>query len=109
MCRLLAVFWDHQEVINHQNGYHGTHFKETRGTTQGRLISPTLFYLIVNNVVRNWLSLTVEDKLVAHEVLVLVVGRCLGLLYSDDSVVGLQDLEWLNVALNVLIGLFRRY
>ena len=66
MCRLLAVFGDHQEVINHQNGYHGTHFKETRGTTQGRLISPTLFYLIVNNVVSNWIAMMLEEQQVTH-------------------------------------------
>ena len=49
---LLAVFWDQQKVVTRQNGYHGPHFKATRGDTQGRLITPTLFNLIVDNVVR---------------------------------------------------------
>ena len=38
-----------------------------------------------------------------------MVGRCLGLIYADDSVVELQDPEWLQGALNVLIGLFHLY
>ena len=37
MCRKLAVFCNQQEVFIHQIGYHGPHFKETRGITQGRL------------------------------------------------------------------------
>ena len=34
---------------------------------------------------------------------------CIGLLYADDGVVGSQDPEWLQGALNGLIGLLRRY
>ena len=52
MCRLLAVFWDQQEVITRQNRYHGPHFKATKGTTKGRLIYPTLFNFIIDSVVR---------------------------------------------------------
>ena len=77
MCRHLAVFWNQQEVIIFQNGYHGLHFKSNRVTNQIRLISPTPFNLVVDVVVRNWLALTVEDQLVAQEVLGLAVGMCL--------------------------------
>ena len=61
MCRLLAVFWYQQEVVTRQNGHHGPHLKSTQGTSQGRLIFTTLFNLILDNVVINWLVLTVED------------------------------------------------
>ena len=79
MYRLLAVFWDQQEVFTHQNGYHGPHFKSTRGTTQDGIISPTLFNLIVDNMVQNWLVLMMEDQLVAQEGLGVAVGRCMGI------------------------------
>ena len=91
MCRILEVFWDQQEVVTHQNGYHVPHFKENWGTTQGGLISPTLFNLIVNNTVKNWLSMTVEYQLVAYKRLGLDVGRCMGLLYADNIVLGSRD------------------
>ena len=91
MCRLLETFWEHQEVFTHQNRYHGPQFRTTRGTTQGGPISSALFYFIVNNMVRNWLDLTVEDQLVAQEGLGLLVGRCLGLFYMDDGVTGSRD------------------
>ena len=67
MYRLLEVLWYKKEVFTHQNGHHGPHFRSTRGTTQGGLISPTLFDFIVDNVVCNWLTLMVEDQLVMHE------------------------------------------
>ena len=88
MCRILAVFWDHQEVFTRQSEYHGPHFKETWGTTQGGIILPTLFNFIIENVVTNWLAMTVEDQLVAHEGLGLAAGRYMGLFYTDYGVVG---------------------
>ena len=53
--------------------------------------------------------MVVEDKLVYHEGLGLAVGPCLGLIYSDNIMVGSQDLEWIQGKLNVIIGLFQRY
>ena len=103
MCRLLAMFWYQREVITSKNGYHGPHFKATRRATQVGLISTTLFNLIVNNVVQNWLMLTVEYRLVTQEGLGYAIGRCLVLFYADNGVVGLWDPEWLQDARNVLI------
>ena len=51
----------------------------------------------------------VEDHLVAHEGLGIVLGRDTGLFYEDSSVVGSRDPEWLQGALNMLIVLFRWY
>ena len=56
-----------------------------------------------------WLALMVEGRLVSQEVLGLVVRRSLGLFYTDDSVVGSWYPEWIQGALNVLIGLLCRY
>ena len=61
MWGLLAKLWDNQEVVTRQNGYHGPQLRATHGTTQGGIGLPTLFKVAVNSVVRNWLSLTVED------------------------------------------------
>ena len=67
MCILLAVFWHQKEVATRKNGYYGLHFKATWGTTQGRLISPNLFNLIVDDVVRSWPEMTAEDQIVVYE------------------------------------------
>ena len=94
VCKLLVVFWNQQEVVTHQNHYHCPHFKLTMGTNQGGLVLPTLSNLILDSVVRICLALMVEDQLVAQKRLELAVGRCLGLFYTNDGMVGSQSLEW---------------
>ena len=49
---------------------------------------------------RNWLVLMVEIQLFAQEVLLLTVGRFMGLFYADNSMVVLQYPEWLQGVLN---------
>ena len=39
----------------------------------------------------------------------LAIGRCLELFYTDNGIVGSQNKEWLQVTINVLIGILRRY
>ena len=56
-----------------------------------------------------WLALIVEDKLVAQEGLRLAVGRCLGLFYANNGMVGSRYPEWTQGALNVLFSLFYPY
>ena len=45
---------------------------------KGRIISPTLFNVVVNIMIRAWLAMTAEYQVVAQEILVLNVGICLG-------------------------------
>ena len=68
-------FWLRQEVFTIQNGFHGTQLLATRGMTEGRLDSPTLFNVAVESVVRHWMSLTVEEESTTHEGLWMAIGR----------------------------------
>ena len=88
---ILEEFWEWQEVVTRENGCHGPHIQATRRTTHGGLLSPTLCNIILDNVVRNWLALMVENELVAHEGLGIAVGQCLGMFYGDNIMVGLRD------------------
>ena len=65
--------------------------------------------MVVDNVIRTWLAMTLEDQRVAHDRLGETVGRCLGVLYADDGIVGSRDPDWLQHAMKVLVGIFRRY
>ena len=56
-----------QEVFTKQNGYPGQNFKATWGMMQVGLISPNMFNVLVDNVVRIWLVMTVKDQAVAQE------------------------------------------
>ena len=47
-----------------QNRYYGLNFTTTQGTTQGGIVSPTQLNVVVDNVLRKWLAMTVKDKAV---------------------------------------------
>ena len=75
MCGLLETFWYHQKEVPRQNGYHGLALTATWVTTQGVLVSAALFNVDVENVIRTWLAMTVEDQKVAHNGLLELVRR----------------------------------
>ena len=58
----------------------------TRGTNQGRLVSSTLFNVVVDKFVRTWMVMTVEDHRVSQDVLVDTVGRCVVFFYADNGI-----------------------
>ena len=109
LCGLLQTFWDCPQVVSRQNGFHGPAFPTTRGTTQGGLFSLTLFNVVVDNVIRTWMSMTVEDQRVAHDRLVETVGRCLGVYYADYGMVASREPDYLQKFMNFRIGLFQKY
>ena len=88
LCGFLETFWGLQKVVPRQNGFPRLALPGTRGTTQGGLLSPTLFNVVVENVIITWLDMTLENQRVAHDGLGKTVGRCLGVLYVDDGMVG---------------------
>ena len=51
MCGLMETFWDYQQVVPRHNGFRRPSFPTTRGTFQGRLVSLTLFYVVVDSVI----------------------------------------------------------
>ena len=50
--RLLRNYWRRLTMAARSGGYYGTCFKEERGVTQGDPLSPTLFNVVVDAVVR---------------------------------------------------------
>ena len=106
ICGILAEFWEHQEVVTRKNGYHGPCFQGKGRKPQGGLILSTLFNMVVENVLHNYLSMTIKDKLFAHDGLGLTLGRCMGMFDADEVLVGSQKPECLQGALTVIIVLF---
>ena len=59
--RLLRTYWGHMKMVARAEGYYGAAFKGARGVTHGDPLSPTIFNVVVDVVVRHWVTLTVED------------------------------------------------
>ena len=108
MRALLEEFWENQEVVTSQNGYHGPKFRATHGATQGGIASPTIYNVAVNSVVRHWFLLTVEYEAVIHYGLGHAVGWILGIFYADDDLLVSREPEWIQGALNFPIGTFQQ-
>ena len=66
LCGLLETFWSHQQVVTRQNGFHVTAFPVTWRTTQGGVVFQTLFNVVIDNFIRIWLAMTVEDQRIDH-------------------------------------------
>ena len=47
-------------MVASTGGYYGAAFKGARGVTQGYPLSPTIFNVVVDVVVRHWMTVMVE-------------------------------------------------
>ena len=87
--------------------YYGTEFKGERGVTQGDPLSPTIFNVVVDAVVRQWLRLSTQEAEKRGE-----RGRerqhQAALSYADDRMIASTDPRWLQWAFTILVGLFDR-
>ena len=48
-------------MVVKEGGYYGLEFKGNRGVTQGGPLSPTIFNVVVDVVVRHWFTFMVES------------------------------------------------
>ena len=75
--------------------------------TQGNPLSPTIFNIVVDVVVRHWVMLAVEDAEKRRER--GKEGRHQAtLFYADDSMVASSDPRCLQWSFNALVGLLKR-
>ena len=104
--RLLQTYCRRMTMVARAGGYYGAAFQGTRGVTQGDPLSPTIFNVVVDAVVRHWLKLVVkgvEDRGESgHE------GRHHNILfYADDGMVASLDPQWLQGGFSTLVSLCR--
>ena len=59
-CHLLRIYWSGLTKVARAGGYYGEAFKGGRGLTQGDLLSPTIFNVVVHVVVCHWVAVMVE-------------------------------------------------
>ena len=82
-----------------------TYFKGERGVTQGNPLSPTIFNVVVDAVVRHWVTGVIADE--EERGKLRKEGRHqVALFYAKDGIVALSDPRWLRGDFNALVGLF---
>ena len=106
-CRLLRIYWSWMKMIARAGGYYGAVFTGDRGVTQGDLLSPTILNVVVDAVVRHWVSVMVEGA--EERVECGQEGRHQNdLFYADNGIVASSDPRWIQGAFSTLVGLFDR-
>ena len=56
-CRLLHTYWGRLTTVARAGGYYEEYFKGAQGVTQGDPLSPTIFNVVVDAVVRHWVTM----------------------------------------------------
>ena len=59
--RFLTTYWRRLIMVTRAAGYYGTTFGGERGVKQGDPLSPTIFNVVVDAVVRHWVNGIVEE------------------------------------------------
>ena len=94
--RLLQNYWRRLTMAARAGGYYGAEFKGARGVTQGEPLSPTIFNVVVDAVVRHWL----EGLQTANEEKGATGGGHFSVVfYADDGMVGALDPAWISFPL----------
>ena len=75
--------------------------------TQGNPLSPIIFIVVVDAVVRHWVTIAVTEEETRRE-----RGRegryQAALFYADDGMLASSNLQWLQWVFSQLVGLFDR-
>ena len=94
-------------MVARAGGCYRVAFKGDPGMTQVDPLSPTIFNVVVDAVVRHWVTVMVEGAEERGE-----SGQGSrhhnALFYADDGVVAFLDPQWLQGAFSTLVGLFDR-
>ena len=84
-------------MVARAGGYYRKGFKGGRGVTQGDPLSPTIFNVVVDAVVRHWVTIAVTEAETRRE-----QGRegrhQAALFYADDGMLASSDPQWLQWA-----------
>ena len=107
MLRLIKFFWTMHCLYAEPRGPYGKEFQACRGITQGGPLSPKLFNIMVNAIVRVWLRLVLGEEASTTRIRA-AVRLNVALFYADEGCIASTYPEKLQSLLDVLIKLFER-
>ena len=94
-------------MVARADGYYGEAFKGARGVTQGEPLSPTIFNVVVDVVVRYWIDGIVDEAEEKGE-----TGRegrhQSAVFYANDGMVVLSDPAWIQGDFSAPVAIFDR-
>jgi hypothetical protein len=85
---------------------YGTPFQAGSGITQGGPLSAKLFNVLVDAVAREWLRELREGSALEPDKIDRLMATFFAIFYVNDAYLASRDPEFLQRALNVIVGLF---
>ena len=95
LIRIIQTVWEGDTLVPRQSGYYGRPLRARRGVRQGDIISPLIFNIMVDAVVRHWRSLQSCDT--PEETSVF---------YADDGMQAGTDADAIEHSVGVLTKAF---
>ena len=95
---IIEAVWDHELLVPKSSDCYGQPFHASRGVRQGDIISPVIFNVIVDAVLREWDICAAASQLTGLSLL----------FYADDGRMAGDNPETLQDGLNLLVDLFKR-
>ncbi|KAL9178451.1 hypothetical protein ACHAXT_003781 [Thalassiosira profunda] len=105
MRRLIKCFRYNALLVCRASGVYGKPFRAGRGVTQGGPLSPKLFNILMDAIVREWLTLLVGSDAV-EGISAELMWTILAIFCTDDAFLASRDPEELQRALDILVKLF---
>ena len=106
-CRILQTYWGRLSMVARAGRYYGGAFKGARVVTQGDPLSPTIFNVVVDVVVRYWVTMALAEAAKQGER--GNEGRHqYAIFYSDDGMVASSNPRWLQWIFDTLVSIFER-
>ena len=107
MLALIIFFWEHAEMICRAQGRYGDVFRAFRGLTQGGPLSPRIFNVLVDAIIREWLKEVLGEE-ASESGIGAAIYLFLALFYADDGYIASINEEMLQDAMDKLVDLFDR-
>jgi hypothetical protein len=93
--RFLSMIWEGDTMVPKQSGYFGKAFKASRGVRQGDIISPMIFNIVLDAVIREWEVQMGENSISTQ-------------FYADDGLLSGEDEKEIQRALDLMTDGFAR-
>ncbi len=93
--KFLSMIWEGDTMIPKQSGYFGKAFKASRGVRQGDIVSPMIFNIVLDAVIREWEVQMGENNVDTQ-------------FYADDGLLSGNDEKEIQRALDLMTDGFAR-
>ena len=100
--RIIRTYWERLTIVAKAGTYCGHSFKGYQGVNQGDPLSPTIFNVVVDTIIRHWVTVVTPTEAGTGS-LGLTIMNLLAYFYAYDGLVAPTQQERLQRAFSVCV------